>query len=209
MGKNAVAGIIDLGLGNTGSVLNMVKRVGGQGVLCRDAVQIRGVEKLILPGVGSFDQGMDRLDRSGLVPALHRKVLEQETPILGICLGMQLMTHGSEEGAQSGLSWINGQVEKFRSRDGNRDFKIPHMGWNTVKAVRKDSLLEGLGDGARFYFVHSYHVVCREPEDILAVTLYGSEFVSSVRRGNLYGVQFHPEKSHKFGMKLLRNFLES
>jgi len=203
-----VVTVVDLGIGNTRSILDMLKKVGGKGVLSRDASGIEEAEKLILPGIGAFDQGMARLEKLGIIPVLNQKVIQNRTPILGICLGMQLMTKGSEEGKSSGLSWINAQTVSFRFSGRDRNLRVPHMGWNVVKPVKKDLLFEDLDDQSRFYFVHSYHVLCDDPGDVLTVTSYGLEFVTSLSKSNIYGVQFHPEKSHKFGMKLLKNFLE-
>lgn len=199
--------IVDYSLGNTGSILNMLKRVGVEAVISSDPDVIGQADKLVLPGVGSFDQGMANLLSLGLISVLREKVLTQSIPILGICLGMQLMTRSSEEGSNPGLGWINGRTVRFR-HELNTNFKIPHMGWNKVVPRKESVLLNDLGDDARFYFVHSYHVFCDEQVDVLAVTNYGYEFVSAFQHGNVFGVQFHPEKSHKYGMKLLKNFVE-
>jgi len=199
--------IIDYSLGNTGSILNMLKRVGAEAVISSDPEVISRADKLVLPGVGAFDQGMAHLSDLGFISVLNEKVINLRTPVLGICLGMQLMTRNSEEGLSPGLGWINGRTVRFR-HELNTSFKVPHMGWNKVVPQKESALLNGLGDDPRFYFVHSYHVFCEEQVDILAVTSYGYEFVSAFRHGNVFGVQFHPEKSHKYGMKLLENFVE-
>lgn len=201
-------GIIDTGMGNTGSIMNMLKKVGGTGVLCGDASMLEKADKLILPGIGSYDQGMKRLNDMGLISALNKKVVVDEIPILGICLGMQLMTKGSEEGKLPGLGWIDARTSVFRFQGRNNNLRVPHMGWNSVKTVKNNPLFKGLDEQARFYFVHSYYVECRNREDVLGVTCHGIEFDSSIGSGNIFGVQFHPEKSHKFGMRLLKNFLE-
>jgi len=200
--------IIDYKMGNIGSVLNMLKRIGAEAVISSDPREIEGADKLILPGVGAFDTGMKHLAESNLTNLLNEKVLERKTPTLGICLGMQLLTKRSEEGVLPGLGWIDGETVRFRFDADQSNLKIPHMGWNTVKIKTTDSLFKDLEDEARFYFVHSYRVVCHSDEDVLAVTHHGDDFVSAVQHENIMGTQFHPEKSHKFGMTLLRNFAE-
>jgi glutamine amidotransferase len=201
--------IVDYGMGNLGSILNMFKKIGGQARVSSDHNEIRNADKLILPGVGAFDTGMQRLQELDLIDALNWKVLHQKTPILGVCLGMQLLTRRSEEGTLSGLGWINGETIKFHFDPKQTKLKIPHMGWNTIKIHREGTLFRGMEKDSRFYFVHSYHMVCDHSEDILSTTDYGYEFVSAMQRGNIMGAQFHPEKSHKFGMSVLRNFMES
>jgi imidazole glycerol-phosphate synthase subunit HisH len=200
--------IVDYGMGNIGSILNMLKRVGAQAKISSAVEDIAAAGKLILPGVGAFDTGMQNLCASGLVEVLNDKVLTQQTPTLGICLGMQLLTRRSEEGKLPGLGWIDGETVRFRFDETQQDLKIPHMGWNTVTVRREDALFRGLDDDPRFYFVHSYHVVCANEDDVIGSTHRGYDFVSAVRRGNVMGTQFHPEKSHRFGMKLLQNFAE-
>jgi glutamine amidotransferase len=199
--------IIDYGLGNLGSIKNLLKKIGAEGIVSSNVSDIEKAEKLILPGVGTFDHGMKYLETLGLLPILENKVVQKRTPILGICLGMQLFARRSEEGESRGLGWIDAEAVRFRFENDKRHLKIPHMGWNLVKICQKDPLFEGMYPEARFYFVHSYHVACRNKEEVLTQTFYGYEFVSAVRRENIYGVQFHPEKSHKFGMKLLDNFV--
>jgi glutamine amidotransferase len=199
--------IIDYGLGNLGSIRNMLKKIGGEGVISSKISDIQEAEKLILPGVGNFDQGMRNLEILGLLPILEDKVIQERTPILGICLGMQLFAHRSDEGKAKGLGWIDAEVVRFKFDDKGMHLKIPHMGWNLVRISHRNPLFEQMDPEPRFYFVHSYHVACRNAEEVLTQTFYGYEFASSVKRGNIYGVQFHPEKSHKFGMKLLDNYL--
>lgn len=196
--------IIDYGMGNLGSMANMLKRVGAEATISADPTVIASADRLILPGVGAFGNGMEQLTDRGLVPVLNEQVLDRRKPILGVCLGMQLFAAGSDEGGPSGLSWISGRSVRFR-QDELGSLKVPHMGWNTVDPERADPLFEGLGGDARFYFVHSYHLEC-DGADRLATTAYGYRFVSAVRAGNIAGVQFHPEKSHRFGMQVLRNF---
>lgn len=200
--------IVDYGIGNLGSVLNMLKRVGAPATISSDPVEIEKADKLILPGVGAFDAGMKQLQDSQLIGVLSEKALTRKTPTLGICLGMQLLMENSEEGELPGLGWIKGSNVRFRLEEGNGHLKVPHMGWNTVEVKRADSLFKELADEARFYFVHSYRVVCERESDVLATTNHGEDFVSALESGNIMGTQFHPEKSHKFGMKLLSNFAE-
>lgn len=199
--------IVDYGMGNIGSIINMLKRLGVKGTLSNDKDKILQADKLLLPGVGAFNAGMQQLHASGLIGVLGKKVLQERTPILGICLGMQLFFDRSEEGQLPGLGWIKGEVKRFQSSKGER-LRVPHMGWNDVKPKDYHSLFTGLEDEARFYFVHSYYASCKDEKDILGTTLYGNEFVSSVQRDNILGVQFHPEKSHRFGMSILKNFIE-
>lgn len=205
MGDTTV--IVDYGMGNLGSVLNIGHKAGGKFVISSDPAVIASAAKLILPGVGSFDNGMRRLNESGIVPALNEAVLERRTPILGVCLGMQLFTHGSEEGQSPGLGWIAGHTVKFRFDAAHASLKTPHMGWNSVELGKLDPLLKNLPEEARFYFVHSYHLVCDDPADPLLWTTHGYRFISGIRRNNIWGTQFHPEKSHKFGLALMRNFI--
>lgn len=199
--------IVDYKIGNIGSIINMFKKIGVKAKLSSNKEEILNAKKLILPGVGSFDNGMRHLKESGLIDILNKKVLEDKTPILGICLGMQLLMDSSEEGIEKGLGWIKGEVKKFQFNSSDK-LKVPHMGWNLVNPTKKDSLYRDFSDESRFYFVHSYHAVCENEENILATTNYGYKFTSSIYKDNIYGAQFHPEKSHKFGMKLLKNFVE-
>lgn len=199
--------IIDYGMGNLESVANMLKRIGARSIISSDPGEISAAEKLILPGVGSFDAGMDNLNRSGIASILRKKTVEDKTPLLGICLGMQLLADKSEEGISGGLGLVAGQVKRFVFEPSS-GLKIPHMGWNAVKTQNESRLFSGFGSEARFYFVHSYHFVCQDSKDIAATTDYGGEFISAVEKGNILGVQFHPEKSHRFGMALMKNFVE-
>jgi glutamine amidotransferase len=198
--------IVDCGIGNLGSVLNMLRRVGAPAVVTGDPGVVADAEKLVLPGVGAFDHGMTSLRRSGLIPTLERRVLNEGVPILGICLGLQLFMQSSEEGVEPGLGWLHGRTVRFRLGDDRHEgLKVPHMGWNTVKPARP-GVWPSLRDGPRFYFVHSYHVECDDAADVLATARYGYDFAAAARRGNVVGVQFHPEKSHRYGMALLRDF---
>lgn len=200
--------IVDYGIGNLGSIANMFKKVGVAATISAVPSVIERADKLILPGVGAFEMGMRNLAERGLVPLLNTKVLQAKTPILGLCLGLQLFTRRSEEGVLPGLGWLDAETVRFKFDAGQSQLKIPHMGWNTLAVCQPHPLIEGLVTDSRFYFVHSYHVVCANQYEVLAQTQYGYDFPSAVVKENIMGVQFHPEKSHKFGMRLLKNFAE-
>jgi imidazole glycerol-phosphate synthase subunit HisH len=199
--------IIDYDAGNLGSILNMLKKIGVPAKISSDIKDIENANKLILPGVGKFDYGINNLRNGGLIDLLNRRVLLEKCPILGICLGMQLFSKSSGEGKEPGLGWIDAETKYF-SFANNSQFKIPHMGWNTINVVREGNLFKDLCD-SRYYFVHSYHLVCKSEEIILAKTYYGYDFVSAIQKNNIVGVQFHPEKSHKYGLKLLTNWVKN
>lgn len=199
--------IVDYKTGNLGSISNILKRIGSESIVTSDIQIIEDASKLILPGVGAFDTGMKNLELLGLIDVLKRKVQVEKTPVLGICLGMQLLSSGSEEGALPGLGFIDAKTVKFRFRN-SEEFKIPHMGWNFTKQNKSSLLFEGMYPDPRFYFVHSYYFKANSEADILATTEYEIEFTSAVEKENIMGVQFHPEKSHKFGMRLLKNFVD-
>jgi len=200
--------IIDYGMGNLGSVANMIKKVGGKSIITSNKEDIKNAKKILLPGVGAYDNAIKNLKKLGLWDLITEKVLEEKIPIMGICLGMQLLTKGSEEGNCEGFGFIDAYAKKFKFE--NSDLKIPHMGWNIVKLQKKSKLFEGMEkEENRFYFVHSFAVECNNKEDILTITNYGYDFVSSFEKNNIIGCQFHPEKSHKFGMKLFKNFVEN
>lgn len=200
--------IIDLGIGNTGAVKNMLKKVGHQCVITSDHQAISDASKLILPGVGTFDVGMSRLEQLDLIELLTRKVIEEKIPVLGICLGMQLLSRSSEEGTKPGLSWIEADVIRFNWDNTDIKLKIPHMGWTELQLKKESKLFETTDVLQRFYFVHSYHVKCDRLEDVLGESVYGIPFTAAIEKENIFGVQFHPEKSHKYGMSLLRRFAE-
>ena len=200
--------IIDYKMGNLGSILNMLKKIGVQAIVSSLPEDILQADKLILPGVGAFDNGMANLKESSLLSVLNEKVLAKKTPILGICLGMQLLTRRSAEGRLEGLGWVEADTVRFRFGKEESTLKIPHMGWNTVMFKPGSVLSSGLENEARFYFVHSFHVVCDREENVAGKTFYGYEFSSAIQNGNIIGVQFHPEKSHKYGLRLLKNFVE-
>jgi glutamine amidotransferase len=200
--------IVDYGLGNLHSVKRKLGRIGVDGHLTSDPAEVLAADKLLLPGVGHFGKAMENLAALGLVDALNEAVVERGTPILGICLGMQLFARHSQEGDVAGLGWIDADVVRFAIDDTLR-FKVPHVGWNGVRIVRPNTLLEGVTEETEFYFVHAFHMVCRDSGDVLCDTDYENRFTSVVQRENLYGVQFHPEKSHEAGEVLLRNFLSA
>lgn len=200
--------VIDYNMGNVGSIANMIKKVGGDVLITSDKNEIAKAHKLILPGVGAFDAGMENIQQMGLLDVLQEKVIVQKTPILGICLGMQLLGHRSEEGSLPGLAWIDAETIRFpRGGEDCQGLKVPHMGWNRVDVKKSGPLFKDMFEAPRFYFVHSYFVRCRNFEDVLCETRYGISFASAVQHENVWGTQFHPEKSHKFGMKLLSNFV--
>lgn len=195
--------VVDYGMGNLGSVLNMFKRIGAEAVSADDPEAVAGATKLLLPGVGAFDNAMSRINESGLREVLDRKAMVERIPVLGICLGMQLLTRSSEEGRLPGLGWIGAAARRFPD---SPSLKVPHMGWNAVLPAREDPLIDGLPEEARFYFVHSYYVLADDPGDSLLKAEHGIAFDAAIGHGNVYGAQFHPEKSHRYGMKLLQNF---
>lgn len=197
--------VIDYGVGNVASIRKMLLKAGIEEVLVSGRPEdLERAEKLILPGVGSFDDAMTRLRESGLAPLLERRALEEGVPLLGICLGMQMLGRGSEEGELPGLGWID--AESVRLDPGG--LNVPHIGWNAIAPENGSRLFAGIEPEDRFYFLHSFEIRCRDAEDVAARSEYGSEFTCAVRRGNLHGVQFHPEKSHGAGARLLANFAE-
>jgi len=200
--------IIDYKAGNSISIKNMLKKLGYESKITDDPETINNAEKLILPGVGHFDFGMNNLKSTGLIPILNKKVLEDKIPILGICLGLQLFAKNSEEGSENGLGWFDVKSERFKSLNTESIYKIPHMGWSDVQIKQNSKLFTDMHPNPRYYFVHSYHLVSSKPEDVIVTCKYGYEFAAALENNNIVGVQFHPEKSHKYGMKLLKNFIE-
>lgn len=198
--------VIDYGLGNLGSIVNMLKALGEKSVITGRAEEIKATDKIILPGVGAFDAGMRQLKERGLEEVIRKEALAGK-PVLGICLGMQLLGRRSEEGSLDGLGLIPFDNIRFRIAP-ESGLKIPHMGWDLIELKRTSPLTEGLKGPQRYYFVHSYHARCDREENVLMTCEYGTEFAAAVVRGNIYGVQFHPEKSHHFGMALLENFVK-
>ncbi|TWT96273.1 imidazole glycerol phosphate synthase subunit HisH [Neorhodopirellula pilleata] len=202
-------GIIDYGLGNLASIRNMLKRLEIESVISSEANVLARADKLILPGVGAFDSGMANLTSSGLIDSLNEMVLQDKKPILGICLGVQLLTEGSDEGRLPGLGWIKGRTIAFdRSRLSPTE-RVPNMGWRYVDATRDSSLSQNLEIDSRFYFVHSFHLDCYNKHDVIFTATHGYSFAVGVEHENISGVQFHPEKSHKFGMALLKSWQSS
>lgn len=195
--------IADAGLGNVASVANMLRRLGFDPAMCATADQAVGCDRIIVPGVGAFDAGMVGLQAGGWVDLLRH--LSPDQRVLGICLGMQLLSNGSDEGSMAGLGLIPAH---FRQFDSER-VTVPHMGWNEIEIVRPSPVLPETPEPQRFYFTHSYQAICEDPDDVLATADHGGRFVAAYGRGNVYGVQFHPEKSHRFGMALLRRFMEA
>lgn len=200
--------IVDYGQGNLGSIRNMLLRLGAESAITQDPAVIDGATHLILPGVGAFDRGMKAIIDRGLRDVLDRQALDRRIPVLGICLGAQLMTRGSEEGGQSGFGWFQAEARRFRFDPPLAPRPVPNIGWRTTRAERSDTLASGLEDECRFYFVHTYYMVADAPGDVALTSSYGMDFAAGLQKDNLYSAQFHPEKSHRFGMTFLRNFID-
>lgn len=198
--------IVDYGLGNLGSVANMLKKIGATAIITSDADEIGRARGLILPGVGHFDEGMRKLRARNLEHVLDQRVRAKHVPILGICLGMQLLGRGSEEGQEKGLGWVSADAKRFTFSI-DQGLPVPHMGWNETEPSGSALFADVPGAPPRFYFVHSYHVVCDDRANVAAWCTYGHRFAAAIQSGHIYGVQFHPEKSHKFGMAVLKNFV--
>lgn len=201
-------GIINYGLGNIKAFANIYSRLGIPFIIAAKADDLKTVTKVILPGVGAFDHAMELLEKSGIRQALNELVFGRHLPVLGICVGMQILSSASEEGLLPGLGWIDGVVKKFDHAAFVHETPLPHMGWNNVEPLLKTDLFQDIDSDCRFYFLHSYYFHCNKKENILAVTEYGGQFISAVSSGNIFGVQFHPEKSHQGGIQLLKNFAE-
>lgn len=198
--------IIDYGLGNIKAFRNVYKQLDIDVKIAYTKEDLRDAEKLILPGVGAFDHAMARLNASGMDETLHELVKDKKKPVLGVCVGMQMLAMSSEEGVLPGLGWINGRVKKFDVSTLNQKTRLPHMGWNDVRPVIRNPLFNDIDEQSRFYFLHSYYFDCNNEADAIAITEYGKPFVCAVNKDNIYGVQFHPEKSHQWGIQLLKNF---
>jgi imidazole glycerol-phosphate synthase subunit HisH len=198
--------IIDYGLGNVKAFANVYKYLDIQITIATQANDLKKAAKVILPGVGAFDHAMQQLEKSGMRQFLDEMVLHRHVPVLGICVGMQMLAGSSEEGNLPGLGWLDGEVKKFTPSSLSNSMRLPHMGWNNVQPLKSNGLLQGLDLDARFYFLHSYFFQSHRNEDIIAVTDYDGEFACAVNSGNVFGVQFHPEKSHQWGIRLLENF---
>lgn len=198
--------LVNYGLGNIQAFAHIYERMNVSVNVAATPSDLAKAEKIVLPGVGAFDWAMTRLNQSGLRETLDEMVLQRQVPVLGVCVGMQMMARGSEEGVLPGLGWIDAEVVRFVPDQVGRA-PLPHMGWNDVRPVTADSLFRGV-EAPRYYFLHSYCIVPRQPADVLATAHYGSDFTAAVRRGHVFGTQFHPEKSHHWGIDLLRNFAE-
>jgi glutamine amidotransferase len=198
--------IINYEMGNLHSVVRKVQMLGAHAEITSDAEVILSADKIILPGVGHFGKAMEQLEKLNLIVVLNQAVLEHKKPVLGICLGMQLMAEYSEEGNVKGLGWISGTVRKINVEN-SKAFKIPHIGWNQVMVQKESKLMQGLNNEDEFYFVHAYHYDCQDKKNILSITNYENNLVSAIEKNNIFGVQFHPEKSHQVGMHLIKNFL--
>lgn len=200
--------IVDYGVGNIDAFLSMFRILGIPASRARDAAELRKAGRLILPGVGAFDHAMSLLDNSGLREALDERVLVDGIPVLGVCVGMQIMANGSDEGVMDGLGWIPGRVRALSENPACGSLPMPHMGWNNMDIRRDAPLLRGFEPAPRFYFLHSYYLDCSDANHVAATASYGIDFACAVSSGSIHGVQFHPEKSHRFGAQLLRNFAE-
>ena len=198
--------ITNYGLGNISAFVNVYKKLNIPANIVQNAMDLRNASKVILPGVGAFDHAMERLNKSGMRELLDEMVIDRHVPILGICVGMQMLAASSEEGSMPGLGWISGEVKRFIPSSLINPVRVPHMGWNNFEPLKTNCLLSGLNIDSRFYFLHSYYFRCHRSEDIIAITDYGEDFACVVNSGNVFGVQFHPEKSHQWGIRLLENF---
>ncbi len=198
--------IIDYGMGNNKSIQNQLNRIGVNSIISNKSSDLKDADKLILPGVGHFDNGIDHLNKHHLIETLNKRVLIDNIPILGICLGMQLFAKDSEEGMSKGLGWIDAHVVRFSNSKLEKQFRIPHIGWNNLNIQRQSNLLEGIDEQSFFYFVHSYYLYSHDSKIILATTEYSEKFTSVVQKKNIFGTQFHPEKSHDAGIRILKNF---
>jgi glutamine amidotransferase len=200
--------VVDYGVGNVQAFLNVFKRLGIEATRALKVEDLRYATKLVLPGVGAFDHAMLRLNQSGMRPELERAVLDRQVPVLGVCVGMQMLAAGSDEGNLPGLNWIPGRVRSFASNPASASLPMPHMGWNDVRPCTTGRLFSGLESGAQFYFLHSFYFECVSPADVAARARYGFDFECAVSRGHIHGIQCHPEKSHRFGAQLLKNFAQ-
>jgi len=199
--------IVDYGMGNLGSVQNMLRKLGAESVRTSDPAEIAKASRLVLAGIGGFDGAMERLESAGLVDVLNEQVIDRRVPILGVCLGMQVMAHTSTEGIRRGLGWLDAEVLRFDFPEEHR-LPVPHMGWEVIQPTRPSPLFDPKGPESRFYFSHAFHLVCHDPADVAATAIYGYEFAAAVHRDNILGTQFHPEKSHVFGLEVYRRFIE-
>ena len=199
--------IIDYGLGNIRAFVNVYERLTIKTKVAHTAADIRDAEKIILPGVGAFDYAMSQLNASGMRDELEKQVLVNKVPVVGICVGMQMLANSSDEGKLPGLGWIDGEVKLFDESLIPYKTRLPHMGWNSIKPLNNCPLLSGFNDLSRFYFLHSYYFACKNEQNVISTTEYGIMYASAVNRENIYGIQFHPEKSQYYGIKVINNFL--
>jgi len=198
--------IVDYGMGNLGSVQNMLRKLGVESVRTSDPAEIAKADRLVLAGVGAFDGAMERLAAAGLIDLVNEQVVDRRVPILGVCLGLQVMARSSTEGTRPGLGWLDADVLRFDFPDGQR-LPVPHMGWEVIVPTRPSPLFDPTGAELRFYFSHAFHLVCDDPADVAATATYGYEFPAAIHHGNILGTQFHPEKSHVFGLDVYRRFI--
>jgi len=198
--------IVDYGLGNIKAFQNVFERLNIRAKVAHTADYLKDAQRIILPGVGAFDYAMSQLNASGMRDELEKQVLVNKVPLVGICVGMQMLAASSDEGKLPGLGWIDGQVRLFDAKLIPYKTQLPHMGWNTISPTKNHPILSGFGSESRFYFLHSYYLVCKNLDEVIATTQYGIKFASAVCRDNIYGIQFHPEKSHSSGVQLLKNF---
>ena len=208
MAASGMIVVVDYGVGNLASISNMLRRIGVSAAIAADPQAIAGADRIILPGVGAFDHAMRKLREGPLLSALERRVLRDKTPLLGLCLGAQLLTSESDEGKERGLGWVDAVTVRFDASRTTERLAIPHMGWSRVTTVRSHDLLKTDEPEPRFYFAHSYHIQCNDPHLVIGTARYGYDFTAAIAAANVMGVQFHPEKSHVFGMRLLRNFCD-
>ena len=200
--------VVDYGCGNLNAFINSFKRLNKKAIVATRREDLKNAKNIILPGVGSFDHVMKSFNNSGLREEVEKKVLNDKVRVLGVCAGMQIMSNSSEEGVEKGLGWIPGEVKKIRQDQLIYPTKLPHMGWNEINQTNNNSFFKEIKNGSRFYFVHSYYFECHNESDIISKTEYGRSFASAINKNNIFGVQFHPEKSHQNGQKLLKNFTE-
>ena len=198
--------IIDYGSGNIKAIANIYEKLKVEYIIASTPEEVIGAKKIFLPGVGAFDQTISKLDSTGFRKVLDLEVLENKVPIMGICVGMQILADSSEEGTCKGLGYIKGKVKKIDSSILKQKPKLPHLGWNSIEIIKENRLLYNIDPVFGFYFLHSFYLECDDPNDVLTTTFYGSSFVSAVQRENVFGIQFHPEKSHRNGVNLLHNF---
>jgi len=198
--------IVDYGLGNIKAFVNVYERLNIPIKIAKTKYDLNDASKIIIPGVGAFDYAMEQLNKSGMRDELENKVIRDKVPVIGICVGMQILAKSSEEGKLPGLGWVDGKVLKFDINNIPYKTRLPHMGWNNINPIAESTLLKGFNNESRFYFLHSYYFVCNNQQDIISTTQYGIDFSSAINHNNIFGIQFHPEKSHSNGVSLLNNF---